>query len=356
MSSHPDGQDKLPKKDRKALARELARIEREREVQRRRRNRRLGWTAAGTAVVAVGVVAVLVVQSSIRAGQVGPMNMLSDGLVLGGDGTAITAARTSSLDAGGTPVPTVVDRTSGVLDLVLYLDYRSPEAETLWSTSSAAIEQWVTAGYATLELHPLALLDGATVTAAPSASPSASAPADDAATDDATAGTLETTGDYSLRAAGALACVADTVPDSALAVHDALMVAQPGLGASGLDDADLLALVQGAGVTDETVAGCVSSGGFTDWAQEATDRAADGVPYDVGSVTTSPVLLVGGQEYTGALDDTDALIAFIEQVSTQLAEEAAAAAPTASPSPTETPVAAPTEPATDEPTDASTAG
>ncbi len=350
MSARPAGQEKLPKKDRKALARELAKIEREREAQRRRRNRRLGWTAAGTAVVAAGVVAVLVVQSSIRAGHVGPNNMLSDGIVLGGDGSAITAARTTAIDAGGTPVSTEVDRTSGVLDLVLYLDYRSPEAETLWSTSSAAIEQWVTAGYATLELHPLALLDGATVTAAPSASPSASASAADAATDDATAGTLETTGDYSLRAAGALACVADTAPDSALAVHDALMAAQPGLGADGLDDDDLLALVQGAGVTDETVAGCIGSGGFTDWAQEATDRAAEGVPYDVGSVTTSPVLLVGGQEYTGALDDTDALVAFIEEVSTRLAEEAAAAEPTASPGPTD----AATDPATDEPTDPTT--
>lgn len=343
MSSRPAGQEKLPKKDRKALARELAKIEREREVQRRRRNRRLGWTAAGTAVVAAGVVAVLVVQSSIRAGQVGPNNMLSDGVVLGGDGSAITAARTTAIDAGGSPVSTEVDRTSGVLDLVLYLDYRSPEAETLWSTSSAAIEQWVTAGYATLELHPLALLDGATVTAAPSASPSASASADDATVD------LETTGDYSLRAAGALACVADTTPDSALAVHEALLAAQPGLGASGLDDDDLLTLVQGAGVTDETVADCIGSGGFTDWAQEATDRAADGVPYDVGSVTTSPVLLVGGREYTGALDDTDALIAFIEEVSTELAEEAAAAEPTASPTPTDAATdPAPSASATDE--------
>lgn len=340
MSSRPAGQEKLPKKDRKALAREFAKIEREREVQRRRRNRRLGWTAAGTAVVAVGVVAVLVVQSSIRAGQVGPNNMLSDGVVLGGDGSAITAARTTAIDAGGSPVSTEVDRTSGVLDLVLYLDYRSPEAETLWSTSSAAIEQWVTAGYATLELHPLALLDGTTVTAAPSASPSASASA--TAGDDATVD-LETTGDYSLRAAGALACVADAAPDSALAVHDALLAAQPGLGASGLDDDELIALVQGAGVTDETVADCIGSGAFTDWAQEATDRAADGVPYDVGSVTTSPVLLVGGQEYTGALDDTDALIAFIEEVSTRLAEEAAAAEPTATPTPTPTDAAEPTD-------------
>lgn len=312
MTARPAAMAKLPKKDRKALAREFARMERERQERRRRRNRRLGWAGAGTAVVAAGVVAALAVQASVRAGQIGPLNMESDGIVLGGDGSAVTAGRTGALDPGDSPIATAVDRTSGVLDLVLYLDYRSPEAAAFWSANGAAVEEWVTAGYATLELHPLALADGA----------EGAEGADGAA------------GDYSLRAAGALACVADTAPDSALSVHDALLAAQPDLDADGLDDDDLVALVQNAGVTDETVADCVTSGSFTDWAREATDRAAQGVPFDVGAVTTSPVLLVGGQEYTGALDDPDALTAFIEQVSTRLAEEAAAAEAAASPSPT----------------------
>lgn len=355
MSARPPAQEKLPKKDRKALARELARLERERQVRRRRRNRRLGWAGAGTAVVAVGVVAALAVQASVRAGQVGPHNMLSDGLVLTGDGSAVAASRTSALDPGESPVATVVDRSSGVLDLVLYLDYRSPEAETFWAANSASIEQWVTAGYATLGIHPLALLDGATVStgtgtgATPSASASTAAPTASAApsasaaptADDSLLGTMQTTGDYSARAAGALACVADTAPDSVLAVHDALLAAQPDLDEDGLADDDLVALVQNAGVTDAAVADCVTNGDFTDWAQAATDRAADSVPYDVGSVTSSPVVLVGGQQYTGDLGDADALLAFIEQVSTQLAAEAAEAEASATPSasPTEPPVA-----------------
>lgn len=361
MSSRPPAQEKLPKKDRKALARELARLERERQAQRRRRNRRLGWAGAGTAVVAVGVITALAVQASVRAGQVGPHNMLSDGVVLTGDGSAVAASRTSALDPGESPVATVVDRSSGVLDLVLYLDYRSPEAQTFWAANSASVEQWVTAGYATLEIHPLALLDGASVATGAGATPSASAdptasadPSDDAsaAADDALLGTMQTTGDYSARAAGALACVADTVPDSVLAVHDALLAAQPDLDEDGLDDEDLLALVQNAGVTDETVAGCVTDGDFTDWAQAATTRAAASVPYDVGSVTSSPVVLVGGQQYTGDLGDADALLAFIEQVSTELAAEAAQAEASASPStdpstdPSATPTGSPTDAAT----------
>lgn len=307
MTARPAAMAKLPKKDRKALARELARIERERQAQRRRRKRRLRWAGAGTAAVAAGVVAVLAWQASVRAGQVGPLNMASDGIVLGGDGSAVAAVRTAALDSGASPTATTVDRASGVLDLVLYLDYGSADAATFWSANGAAVEQWVTAGYATLEVHPLAL-------------------ADDAGGDAA--------GDASLRAAGALACVADTTPDAALTVHDALLAAQPDLAAGDLDDDALVALVEGAGVTDEAVADCISSGSFTDWAREATDRAAQAVPFDVGAVSTSPVLQVAGQEYTGALDDPDALTAFIEQVSTQLAEEAAAAEATASPSPT----------------------
>jgi hypothetical protein len=356
MSSRPPAQEKLPKKDRKALARELARLERERQAQRRRRNKRLGWAGAGTAVVAVGVIAALAVQASVRAGQVGPHNMLSDGLVLTGDGSAVAASRTSALDPGESPVATVVDRSSGVLDHVLDLGYRAPEAETFWAANSASIEQWVTAGYATLEIHPLALLDGATVGTGSGASPSASASADPSAAPSASAaptadgsllGTMQTTGDYSARAAGALACVADTAPDSVLAVHDALLAAQPDLDEDGLADDDLVALVQNAGVTDQAVADCVTGGDFTDWAQAATTRAAESVPYDVGSVTTSPVVLVGGQQYTGDLGDADALLAFIEDVSTQLAAEAAEAEASASPS--ASPTGSPTEGASEAP-------
>lgn len=324
MTARPADQQKLPKKERKALARELARIEREREARRRRRKRRLGWAGAGTGAVAAGVVAVLLVQASVRAGQVGPLGMLSDGVVLTGDGTTVSAVPTAGIPAGGDPVATAVDRTSGVLDLVLYVDYRSPEAAALWQADGSMLAQWVTAGNATLEIHPLALLDGATVAAA-SASPAASPQPSPSAT--------ATTGDYSLRAAGALACVADGQPEAVLAVHEALLAAQPGLDADGLDDDELVALVQDAGARDDAVADCVRAGDFTDWAREATDRAADSVPFDVGSVTTSPVLLVGGREYTGAIDDPSALSTFVTEVAGQLAAAAAAgASPSASPS------------------------
>ncbi|HEY0187666.1 MAG TPA: thioredoxin domain-containing protein [Cellulomonas sp.] len=336
MSAHPSGQQKLPKKDRKALAREFAKIERERLAARRRRNRWLLWGGGGTTLVAATVVTVMLVQSSIHAGQVGPHNMLSDGVLLTSDGETVTATRTSALDPGEEPTATVVDRTSGVLDIVIYQDYRSADAASFWTTNSESIESWLTSGYVTLEIHPLALLDGTTVSTSSTASPSASASASASATADSDSsliGTMETTGDYSARAAGALACVADTLPDDALTLNDALLAAQPDLTEAGLDDDDLLALVQNAGITDETVGDCITSGSFTDWAQDATERAADSVPFDIGSVTTSPVILIGGEQYTGDVSDADALTTFITEVATQLSEEAAAAEAEATASP-----------------------
>lgn len=342
MSTTPRRSDlkKLPKKDRRAIAREMARIERERELARRKRNRRLGWSGAGLGVVAAGVIAVLVVQSNAQAAHLGPKNMLSDGVVLTGDGTTVTASRTSALDPGKEPTPTVVDRTSGVLDLVLYLDYRSPEAQSFWAANGEAIDSWVTQGYATLELHPLALLDDASV-AAPTPTASATADATDAGT---AAATIATTGDYSLRAANTLACVADTLPDNALSVHEALIAAQPDLGEEGLTDDELVTLVQTAGITDTTVTDCVSDHGFFPWVQDATDRAAD----SVGATDATPVLMVAGEEYTGALDDNDALIAFITEVGEKLAAEAEATA-------TAEPTTDPSAEATTDPTDAPTA-
>lgn len=336
MSSRPAGQEKLSKKDRKALARELARMEREREAQRKRRKRRLAWAGTGTAVVVVGVVTALIVHASVQAGHVGPKNMRSDGLVFTGtgNGNAVTANRTTALDPGEPPTPTPVDRQNN-LDVVVYADYRSPDAATFWAANSAAIGGWVTAGLASLEVHPLALLDGTEVDVQPPVSPSPSPSPTPSPAPSAAPTRMQTTGDYSARAAGALACVADTVPDGGLAVHNALLAAQPELTASGLNDDDLVALVRGAGVTDERVADCITRGGFTDWVREATDRAAASVPYDIGSVTTSPVVLIGGREYTGALDDPEALKAFVEQVGMDLAAEAAAdasASPTAEPS------------------------
>ncbi len=355
MTSSAHGQQRMPKKDRKALARELARIEREREALRRKHRRRMTWVGVATTGVAAAVIVALAVHASIVAGRVGPLNVLSDGILVTGDGSTLTTTRTAAIEADGEPVATAVDRSTGTVDIVLYVDYRSPEAATFWAANGSTIESAVTSGSATFELHPLALLDdGATITPAPTPATTdddAAAAADAAATDGTTptpaAEPFESTGDYSLRAAGAVACVADIAPDSVLAVHDALMSAD--LGTDGLDDDALVALVQQAGVADEAVATCIRKGDFTDWAVEATTRAASSVPFDaVGSVTTSPVVVVAGTPYTGDLGDAAAFDTFVQDIYTQLAADVAAATDDTSTDPAADPA---TDPAVDPATD-----
>ncbi|MGN8247115.1 DsbA family protein [Cellulomonas soli] len=284
------------RKQRRALAREQEKLERQRRAARRKRRRVVLGVGLPLAAVATAAGVVLTVRSraeaaeaaeraAIRAAAVGPQNMLSDGIVLAGDGTTMAAVPTAAIDADAAPVATTVDRTSGVLDIVMYADYRSADAATFWTAVSTDLESWVTGGQATLELHPLAL-DG---------------------------------DDYALRAAGAMGCVADTTPDSAFVAHAALLAAQPDLDEDGLDTAGLETLLSGVGVDTSLVSDCLEQGDFADWASEATARAAASVPYDqVGQVTTSPVVLVAGVPYTGDLADADAFAAFVSQVYSDL--------------------------------------
>ncbi|AEI12365.1 DsbA family protein [Cellulomonas gilvus] len=352
MSYARSAKNKAARKERRAADRRLAAIERARRV-RRARLRRLGLrvgAVVGCAAVVGGVV--VTAQARARADATGPANMASDGILLTGDGTALTATRTAALGPDDSPVATVSDAASGVLPVTVYVDYRDPLAATFWSMNAAQVESWVTGGYATLEIHPLALLDGADVlqtpiptpaptssatagpTDAPSAGPSTApteAPADDATP-------LATSGDYSARAAGAVACVAQHAPDSVLAVHSALEAAVATLDADGLSDDELVGLVTGAGVTDAAVASCITDHEYTDWARQVTARAAESVPFtQVGAVSSSPVVLIDGRPYTGDLADPDAFAAFLTDVFTSLDAEG-----TVDPTPTPESTATPT--------------
>ena len=272
----------LPKKERQALQREFARIRRQEEARRRRRTRiivRSSLVVVGFALLAVTG---LVVYNTIRATFVGPTNMLSDGIVFSGDGTSTTAARTVPIQPGGQPTATSVD-TSKVLAVREYVDYASADVATFETTNGADLQSYVTPGYATLEIHPVAL-DG-----------------------DASS--------YSSRAANAMACVANSDPDSALAVHNALVKAQPTLPDGGLSNDDLVTLVQGAGVKDAAVASCIRGADFSDWVKDATDRAKASIPdSDVTTLSTTPLIVVDSTAWTGALDDKDAFTQFIATV------------------------------------------
>lgn len=268
----------LSKKDRQALSRELNRIQREEEAKRKRRNRILLRSGIAVGIVVVLAVAGLVVYNSVRASFTGPLNMLSDGIIFTGSGETTAATTTAAIQPGEQPVPSELDTTS-VLRLTEYVDYASPDVATFETTNGATLQSYVTAGYASLELHPVA---------------------------------LEGPDSYAARAANAFACVANTVPDAALVVHNALVAAQPDLDADGLSNDELVTLIADAGLDDETIAGCIRGNELSDWVTDATARAQASVPNaDVTALTTVPLLIVDGTAYTGALDDAEALTTFI---------------------------------------------
>jgi len=274
------------KRERRDAAREKARITRETEARRRRRNK---WFAQGGLVVGVlaviGVIALVITRSLAPAGP-GPLNMASDGLVLSGDGTSVSAATTDALEADAEPVASTAG-TAEKPSIVVYLDYLCPYCGQFDTTNAEQLSTWVSQGDVDLEIHPLGFLDNASL------------------------GTK-----YSTRSANAFACVANYDPDAALDVNTALFAQQPAENTSGLTDAELVSLVEGAGADDPGIAGCITGGEFDDWVASATERALnDPLPNsDEAKVTGTPTILVNGQKYGGSLTDPTVFAQFVAEV------------------------------------------
>jgi protein-disulfide isomerase len=311
----------LPKKQRREVARQLAREERLAAKRRQARRAVVLRITAVVAVVAVVVAAGLGAVAWVHGRNRGPANMASDGVVLSAYNGKVFTARNGSVAQGGKPVATVSSRMLGVLDVVLYVDYSDPKAHTLWATDGGKIIQKLLAQTASLEIHPIA----------PGGSPSAVA------------------------AARAMACVAELAPDQAYAAHLALIT-----GGTDWTTTSAAAAIQAGGAKVPGLASCLASPRFSGWVTEATDRAAASVPFDIGHVTGT-TLILAGTAYTGAPDDAkafDTALAAAQAVvdkasaSAGLTTNGASSSPTATGSPN--PSSSPT--ATGSPTTSSSGG
>ncbi|MDM7855960.1 DsbA family protein [Cellulomonas alba] len=376
MSYRKSAKNKVAYHEREVRKREAEREAARRRAAQQRRRVLYRWTAVGLVVLlVVGVTIGSIVRAqhaSARAAATGPKNMLSDGVLFEGDGSGsgIAPQTTAGIAPDATPVDTDFGRTSAdPIDVIAYVDYRDSRSAAWWAANADSLKSWVTGSHVQLEIHPVALLDGSTVptptpqpsasatatpTTTPSASPSPSASATPSATPTpAPTSTLAPgtalTGDYSLRAAGALACVTDSTPAKAWDVNAALLTAQPTLPAGGLTTTQLVALVKKAGATSGTVASCIEHGDFTDWATQATARAQKSVPITGAnpvSATNVPLIAVGGHLYSGDPSDATTFMSMVAEVYSVLQQESAATA---------SPTAAPTDGAT-EPTPSASAG
>jgi protein-disulfide isomerase len=282
--------ERLTKKQKQEQAREEARLARQAQKVRQQRQR---WVLQGGVIVALlAVVAIvaLVVFNATRPATPGPLNMLSDGILISGDGTTASAVTTTALQPNKTPVPTDQSTLTKTANIVLYVDYQCPYCKQFEDTNGKQISQWVTDGMATVEIHPIAILDNSSQ------------------------GTK-----YSTRAANAAACVANFDPNNYLAVNSALFTNQPAEGTSGLTDDELKSLVKTAGASGADVASCISDQSFANWVAAATKRALAGpLPnsLDTKSVSGTPTVIVDGTKYPGALDDANAFYEFVAQQAT----------------------------------------
>ncbi|WP_394552835.1 DsbA family protein [Agromyces sp. MMS24-JH15] len=300
-------QPRPTRNERRDAAREKARILREEQKKRERRNKILIQGGIIVAVLAVvAIVGVLIYQGVKPAGP-GPRNMASDGIVLTGVDGAITAVETPALDDGEDPTPTVQDDSGNVANIVTYIDYLCPYCGQFETTNNETIQAMVESGAATLEIHPIAILTNKS------------------------AGTQ-----YSMRAANAAACVADLSPNAFFDFNGLLFENQPEEGSTGLTDDQLKGYAEeaGAGSLSE-VRACIDDRRFKGWVEAATTRAlTQPVPNsDLQAVTGTPTVIVNGKQYQGSLTDASEFQAFVTQAASESFTEA-------TPTPTPTPAPA----------------
>ncbi|WP_166788042.1 DsbA family protein [Cryobacterium glaciale] len=281
------GPARPPKKDRREEARETARLMRAEQVKRDTRRRLFLRGGIGIGLLAVVAIVSLVIVNNVNAPAApGPANMASDGILLGSDGTTVSAATTTALEADADPVATDQTALADTANIVMYVDYLCPICGNFEKTNGEQITSWVTAGNATVEIHPISILDR-----------------------------LSSGSKYATRAANAAACVANYEPDTFLAFNTAMFADQPAENTTGLTNDELASVAESAGVTSTEVASCITDQTYSDWVEASTQRALAGpIPNsDIDTVEGTPTVLVNGVKYAGSNSDATAFEAFVTE-------------------------------------------
>jgi len=280
-------------------AREKARSIREQQKKLEKRNRLLTLGTIGLGSIAVVGIVAIVISSTFRDPSSGPLNMRSDGIIIG---EKFVAVETAAIRPGQQPIPTVRDAASEVIAVELYIDYFSPLGAAFEKANGSQITTWLQTGAVTLEVHPLAILDRVSQ------------------------GTK-----YSTRAANAAACVANFSPDQFYTFHTKMLAAQPEENSAGLSDKELVALTVDSKVGNATkIRGCIENQTFKAWVGDARDRALTGpIPNsDVSAISNTPTVIVNGHQYEGAANDPVAFSAFMVMAAGASFNESATSTPT----------------------------
>jgi protein-disulfide isomerase len=211
-----------------------------------------------------------------------PENMtFNDGIKIGIGLQAFTFDKTPTPESAD-PIPAIQ----------IYIDYQCPICQAFDVPNSAMLRSWVDTGAATLELHPISFLDRASLN------------------------------EYSSRATNAAVCVANYEPDAFFDYHALLMENQPAESTEGMNDQELIALAETAGVSSGEFTSCVENKSFGDWIAESTQKAlTEPIPDTTIQVTGTPTILVNGKQYTWntaeELMSPDRFAAFVQSASAE---------------------------------------
>lgn len=260
--------------------------------------RRTTLVTLGIAVIAaVALVVTWTVSSSASKPMADPSNVSGGFVVTGVRGTGVPSAENGAGAAEATPAPTgdaaatetqptpsATPTEAPAVDIRVYVDYLSSGSRDFQVANVKQLSQWVDSGAATLTYYPVAML------------------------------TAKSNGTkYSLRAAGAAACVAQNSPAYFFAFNNALLTQQPGVDSDGLSDSELADLAQAVGVDGpKAVRGCIEDQSYTSWVKTATEQALKELPDSGGvALTATPTILVNGTQYVGKIDDPKEFAQFV---------------------------------------------
>ncbi|RLK47401.1 DsbA family protein [Microbacterium telephonicum] len=305
-----------PERDRREVLREKAQLVHVKQSRARLARRSALVLAAVAAVAVVAVVVTWVVGSAASRPQLSPENTSEDGFAVSSISGAVQGMSAPDPDAAepaptdeapaAEATPTATATAKPPVEIRVYVDYLSPAAREWQIANVQQLSSWVGQGAVTLTYHPVSML------------------------------TAKSNGTkYSLRAAGAAACVATYSPDTFFAYNNELLSKQPAVDSDGFTDKELASLAIASGVEDpKKVRACIEEESFSTWVKSATERAISGIPdTDDIALTGTPTVLVNGQQYVGSLSDPAEFSQFV----LTSASDAFYKTQTASPTPTATP-------------------
>lgn len=313
-----DTTSRLSKNERRAQAREQARVAREAEKKREKRRRLYIQGGVVLGVVAILAVVGLVLTQSLKPAGPGPKNMVSGAAVFTKDLKVVPSAALQ--DPKADRVAPETNREELPLDVTVYVDYMCPACGNFEAQNGVMLENYVGSGDANLAVYPINFLDGQSL------------------------GTK-----YSTRAANAFGCLVEQQPDVAFEFHKRLLSpeVQPGEGTPGLDDKELLKQAEAAGAkATPELKSCIQDRPFSAFFSENYNAASQGIsglaegqrllmPQSATELqpegkpqrlVSTPLVLVNGQQWNEGRDGS--LETFMLKIKGEIEQAGAAEAAT----------------------------